>query len=207
MRIVLISDTHAQHRKLQVPRGDMLIHAGDICHRGKSLEVIEDFNAWLKTQSHQYKIVIAGNHDRPFEKYPEQATSLIPEAIYLEDSGIQINGIRIWGSPVSPWFLNMAFNRSRGASIRRHWNEIPFGTDILITHTPPRGIMDKTRLGFNAGCKDLLKAVKEVKPKLHVFGHIHEAYGKYQEGETTFINASMMNKKYVLANEPQVIDL
>ncbi len=206
MKLVCLSDTHKQHRQVQVPAGDVLIHAGDICHKGKDEQVIQDFNQWLGELPHRYKIVIAGNHDRPFERAPERIQKMITHAIYLEDSGVEINGVKFWGSPVTPRFFNMAFNRARGASIRQHWNMIPFGTDILITHTPPRGRLDKTFIGLRAGCRDLRRAIEEVQPRLHIFGHIHEAHGYQQVDTTRFYNVSTVNARFNVVNQPVVIE-
>ena len=141
MKLVCISDTHGQHRKLNLPPGDILLHAGDFTRKGKKDE-IQDFNDWLGSLSYAYKLVIAGNHDFLFENHPQQAQSLLTHAIYLEDSGIQIQGVNFWGSPVSPRFFDWAFNRERGDDIQRHWQKIPVETHVLMTHTPPYGLLD-----------------------------------------------------------------
>ena len=115
--------------------------------------------------------------------------------------------MKIWGSPVTPTFFNWAFNVDRGKAIEKYWNMIPIDTDILLTHGPVKGILDRTISDINAGCEDLLNTVKKVKPKFHLFGHIHEAYGKEKVKETTFVNGSLLNEKYELVNSPVEIDL
>jgi Icc-related predicted phosphoesterase len=205
MRIVCLSDTHGLHKQVAVPDGDLLLHAGDVSRRGGLAEVIE-FNRWLGTLPHPHKVLIAGNHDFLFEQEPALAASLITNAIYLNDSGVEIGGIRIWGSPISPEYHNWAFNRQRGAIIRRHWNLIPAGTDILITHGPPLGVLDLARDGQATGCSDLLEVVEKIGPKLHLFGHIHEAYGQLQRGGTRFVNASSLNANYEPVNPAVVFD-
>jgi Icc-related predicted phosphoesterase len=112
-----------------------------------------------------------------------------------------IDGINIWGSPVSPWFYDWAFNRKRGDDIRKHWDKIPPSTDILITHGPPYGILDKTKRGELVGCKDILPLIEKIKPRLHVFGHIHEENGMKKIGETIFVNGSVLDERYNLVNE------
>jgi Icc-related predicted phosphoesterase len=208
LKFVAISDTHCRHSSLQLPKADVLIHAGDITYRGKKSEV-DDFLHWFFKQHYSYKIFIAGNHDFYFEKHPvsEIAQMLPKDIIYLNDSGTVINGINIWGSPVTPWFFNWAFNRFRGTSINRHWKMIPPNTDVLITHGPPFGILDTVINGRNVGDKDLLKKVLEIKPKVHVCGHIHEAYGVAKKGVTKFINACVLNECYELVNAPVLFEL
>jgi Icc-related predicted phosphoesterase len=207
MKIVCISDTHTLHKNMKIPDGDLLIHAGDVSSRGKLEEIIQ-FNDWLGTLPHRHKVMIAGNHDFYFESNPPHAKSLITNAVYLNDSGIEIEGIKIWGSPVQPWFYDWAFNRQRGEDIRKHWELIPTDTDILITHGPPYGILDETARGELVGCADLLEVIQQrVKPRLHIFGHIHEGYGKTAIGETLFVNPSMVNLQYRPVNQAIVVEL
>ncbi len=207
MKIVAISDTHNCHNKMEVPDGDILIHAGDVSSQGKQSQV-EDFLQWFSNQPHPHKIFIAGNHDFFFERMPENyIQSLIPPNVtYLNDSGITIEDIKIWGSPVQPWFYDWAFNRQRGSDILKHWDLIPEDTDILITHGPVSGILDKTVDGEHAGCVDLLNTVRRIRPKYFICGHIHEAYGRVEKIGTTYINASVLDVQYQLVNKPIVFE-
>ena len=208
MKFIAISDTHGLHAQLQLPKGDVLLHAGDICSRGTEKEAL-NFLAWFREQDYKYKIFIAGNHDFYFEKNTSALINkIIPEnVIYLCDSGAQIEGINIWGSPVSPWFYNWAFNRYRGSDIKKHWAKIPHHTDILITHGPVFGKLDITVQGEQVGCVDLLNALEKINPKIHLCGHIHEAYGEIKSTKTTFLNASVLDENYRLVNEPMIFDL
>ncbi|HEY5214701.1 MAG TPA: metallophosphatase domain-containing protein [Acidobacteriaceae bacterium] len=209
VRIICISDTHGKHAGLLVPDGDILIHAGDFMTYGNAPREIVDFNAWLGRQPHRHKIVIAGNHDRLFESHPIPARALITNGIYLEDSGVELDGLTFWGSPVQPPFNHWAFNVERGAAIRRHWDKIPLETDVLVTHGPPCGILDQT--GSNTphlGCEELTKVVENIAPRLHLFGHIHGGHGRVRDSAgTEFVNASVLNEMYMLVHEPQVVDL
>ena len=207
MKITLISDTHSKHNQLTLPKGDILIHAGDVSSRGNKREV-KNFLNWFSKQDYKYKIFIAGNHDFFFEQENENIIQeIIPEnIIYLNDSGIEIEGIKIWGSPIQPTFFDWAFNRERGTEIKKYWDLIPNDTDILITHGPPFGILDQTVRGENVGCKELLIRVLEIKPKIHVFGHIHEAYGEAQKHDIKFINASVLNVRYQVTNLSVEVD-
>ncbi|MFK7978501.1 MAG: metallophosphatase domain-containing protein [Saprospiraceae bacterium] len=203
MKIVAISDTHGLHNQLQLPKGDMLLHSGDVAKRGSEQEIVAFLN-WFSQQDFQYKIFIAGNHDFYFEETSAAAIAdLIPEnVIYLNDSGVTIEGIHIWGSPVQPRFFDWAFNRDRGADIDRHWQLIPENTDILLTHGPPQGILDKTSQGLEVGCEMLLTRIEQIQPKYNIFGHIHEAYGQVTKNNIHFINASVVNLRYMVVNPP-----
>ena len=209
-RIVCISDTHLVHEKTDypVPEGDILIHAGDATRRGNADE-IGRFNEWFCELPHPNKVFVAGNHDFLFESNPALARSLLdPDIVYLEDHGTQLCGLRIWGSPWQPVFFNWAFNLSRGAPLRKKWALIPDDTDVLITHGPPHLIGDRTARGVNAGCVDLLDEVtNRIRPKAHVFGHIHEGYGRIDRDGLCFLNASSCDLRYRLVHPPLVLDL
>jgi hypothetical protein len=109
----------------------------------------------------------------------------------------------IYGTPWQPEFFNWAFNLPRGEKLKEKWDMIPVDTDILITHGPPFGKLDYVRYGNeNVGCEELMKRVEEIKPKIHVFGHIHEGYGYVFDGNTHYINASVLNDRYEYRNKP-----
>ncbi len=188
-RIVCVSDTHARHHLTVVPDGDILIHAGDITRHG-ALEDVEEFNRWLGSLPHKHKVVICGNHDFCFQERVAEARVLLTNAIYLEDSGCEIEGLTFYGSPWQALFGGWAINLPRGEELAKVWAKIPVGVDVLITHGPPEGILDRTNRGESAGCRDLFNRVFEVKPRLHVFGHIHEAAGRSDIDDIIFVNAS-----------------
>lgn len=207
MRFVAISDTHGKHQ-FELPEGDVILHAGDVSSRGLKAEV-QRFLDWFAGLDYRYKIFIAGNHDFFFEAAAQaEIEAMIPEGlIYLNDSGVEIEGIKIWGSPIQPWFYDWAFNRRRGPDIQKHWALIPEDSDIVITHGPVFGILDRTASGQVVGCEDLLQVIQRIAPKVHLCGHIHEAYGTRQVGETLFINASILDLRYTIAHAPVVFDL
>lgn len=204
MRIVCISDTHGRHDGLLVPDGDLLLHAGDLTKRGTP-EQLEAADRWLASLPHRHKVVIAGNHDFGLEA--DSGPARITGATYLRDDLMVVDGLRIWGSPWQPRFFDWAFNLDRGEPLRRVWAMIPDGTDILLTHGPPRGILDRTASGVDAGCDDLRDAVFRIRPKLHVFGHIHEAYGELHIDGVHFVNASSLDLSYRRHNAAIVVDL
>lgn len=206
MRIVAVSDTHNVASHLTIPDGDVLVHAGDSTYNGKVQEIVA-FNAWLGTLPHRHKIIISGNHDWLFQRDLGLARGLMTNAIYLGDSGVKLNGVQFWGSPWQPWFYDWAFNAQRGGDIKRYWDLIPTDTQVLITHGPPMGIRDQCRRDERVGCEELHDAVFRIKPKVHIFGHIHEGYGVEEHDGIRFVNASSCDENYKPVNEPIIIDL
>ena len=209
VRLVIASDTHMHHDRLHVPNGDVFVHCGDFTEAGSEADVI-DFAAWLRSLPHRHLVVIAGNHDFLFEYEPDVARELLgsigSRLAYLEDSGVTIDGHRFWGSPWQPRFYDWAFNLDRGEAIAEKWALIPHGTDVLITHGPSAGILD--RVGFeDVGCADLRERVIELQPAVHAFGHIHERSGTVQIGGTTYVNASICDEHYSPVNPCQVVDI
>lgn len=208
MKFVAISDTHCRHRNIKLPKGDVIVHAGDISYRGDQREIY-DFLNWFGNLPFKHKIFIAGNHDFFFEKEKETAIrSLIPAGVnYLKDEEVIVNGIKIWGSPFTPQLYRWAFNKKRGDSLARHWNTIPSDTDILLTHGPVYGVLDLIVNENHAGDKDLLRRVLEIKPKVHICGHIHESYGMVKRNGIKFINACLLNEAYELVHPPLTFEL
>lgn len=220
MKLILISDTHNKH--LQIPKKylentdgsiDTIIHAGDISGRGYKNEIVP-FLAWYNELPFKNKILIAGNHDFFFEEgTPKDIKEMLANyhnITYLNDSGVEIDGIKIWGSPVQPWFYNWAFNRV-GADIQKHWDLIPLDTDILIVHGGPKGVgyLNLTMEGEDVGCPYLFDKLSELKNlSLFVQGHIHEGNGVFQFADgATFVNASVLNRRYEMQNRPYIVTL
>jgi hypothetical protein len=135
---------------------------------------------------------------------------LHPNVYYLENSSIDIEGIKIWGSPYSPTFgYGWGFNVDRGYDAAQIWNQIPLDTDIVITHSPIYGYNDRTsNTNENVGCADLYHRLHEVKPHLHFSGHIHEGYGwgtipyKDEWGDIYTFNGSTCNLRYEAIQDP-----
>ena len=209
MKIVVIADIHGFQQQLTIPACDVLVAAGDICPVG-TLEDIREFGDWLQVQPCRHKIVVAGNHDAPFEQEQETAQHILTGddagIIYLQDNSVRIEDVFFYGSPWTPTFMNWHFMADRGTPIREKWLMIPENTDVLITHGPPCAILDDVR-GIPLGCEDLLERVLQIRPKFHLFGHIHEAYGMTRRNNITFINASICNGLFMPANEPVVFDM
>jgi Icc-related predicted phosphoesterase len=209
MKLCIISDTHGKHKLLgQLPEGEVIIHAGDFTSVGHPHEIV-NFMKWYTNLNYKYKIIIAGNHDWMFERDGLHAKELIPEnIIYLEDNGIEIEGINFWGTPVSKPFCNWAFNRPE-EKLAQHWAAISENTDVLITHSPPYMIGDYVPRDKNHhGSPSLYKEVIErIKPQVHIFGHIHEGNGIKVIENTTFINASNLDGDYMCVFNPIIFDV
>jgi Icc-related predicted phosphoesterase len=237
-RIVCISDTHLAHlppQKIVVPDGDILVHAGDATFKG-TREEVEAFAEWFDSLPHKRKVFVPGNHDCGFEFNWEAAVGLLPDYVdVLNDSGVTIAGLKFWGSPWQPEFCNWAFNLPRGEALRAHWRLIPEDTDVLVTHSPPIGFLDRVwratpvravtptvtkvkRYREHVGCADMCAAVSRIQPRLHVFGHIHCDVGVVHHtwkaaakppatGKTTFVNAAICDDRYLPVHPPVVIDL
>ncbi len=203
------------HREVEVPDGDILIHAGDVeRNRETDATYMEDFSRWMASLPHRRKFLVPGNHDF----YLEQRGPGLPEFAERQISILQDRAVvtfppeielLIYGSPYTPAFMNWAFMLPRrSAQLSEKWRAIPDETQILVTHGPPHGILDRTIDGDQAGCEALKRRVSELDLKLHVFGHIHEQGGTQMGlGRTVYVNASVVNERYELVNAPIVVDL
>lgn len=218
MIIDCVADLHGYYPKLE--GGDLLIVAGDLTARDEQDQYLE-FGNWLKEQKYTKKVLIAGNHDGRLQKITMSGKTLhfpFMGCDYLFDSGTEIEGFKIWGSP---WTLKfpgmnpkcMAFTCDIEEELMDKWDKIPHDTDILITHSPAFGILDGIPLEdgslYHAGSKGLFGWLKYVeRPKLHVFGHIHEGFGQAEEFLTyndkmmKSINASYVDEHYKPVNKP-----
>lgn len=216
IKIVAISDTHNRYNKLTIPECDVLIDCGDFSFRGYKSEV-ENFYKWFNKQPAKHKISVWGNHE--LELSPEEMTNIAlkecPDVRLLNDSECVIDGVKYYGSPVTPWFYSWAFNKARNEAeamlhhidlIKPHWDRIPKDTDVLITHGPAYDILDACPDGRRVGCEDLLKAIKRVKPDLHFSGHIHFSQGELHKDGTSHYNVAICDESYYPRNPITVVD-
>jgi Icc-related predicted phosphoesterase len=219
MKITIISDTHNKHKTItnNLYGGDILIHAGDISSMGYEHE-IESFCKWFDSiDNYDIKIFIAGNHDWGFQNNVEKVNQIVnsyKSITYLQDESMDVGIgdsplVKLYGSPWQPEFYNWAFNLPKnGEELKSKWNEIPGKTDILITHGPAYGFLDDVtgRRGQHLGCELLRDRVLEIKPKIHVCGHIHTGWGHYFDGHTHFFNASVLDERYIYTQTPWDIE-
>jgi Icc-related predicted phosphoesterase len=216
MKIDCISDLHGHYPQLE--GGDLLIVAGDLTARDQVIEYAE-FDYWLSNQHYTRKIIISGNHDNWLQNQPLKKDKFHQNTDYLFDSGTEFEGLKIWGSPWTKTFEGMnphckAFTVDTEEELEQKWKNIPYDMDILITHSPPFGVMDgvKEHSGGpiqHCGSLHLFLLLKYAfRPKLHVFGHIHEGYGQEQRFTNCIsVNASHVNQKYEPVNKPIRIEL
>lgn len=236
MKIVAISDTHNRHKKikkfwtedqdgneLEALGGDVIVHSGDATGRGEKGEILP-FLDWFADLDFRFKIFVPGNHDWGFERAPEFYREECKKRgiILLIHESVEIEGVKFWGSPASPWFYSWAFNYRRTLEestvfnspwIKNIWDQIPEGTNVLITHGPPHGILDQLVYANGdyknefVGCEELKRAITRIKPDIHIFGHIHCAYGEKHLDGTSYYNASICGESYMVDNDPHIIDL
>lgn len=217
LKLTFFSDTHMRHKGIEkhLPGGHILFFMGDCGERGNQHE-IHDFLKWFgDIKSYDYKVMIAGNHDFLFEWQPELAremvnnTEMYGDIIYLQDESVELFGLKIYGSPWQPAFLNWAFNLPRnGSELQQVWAKIPPDTDILLTHGPPYQVLDYTKNSVHpVGCEKLQPRVFQVNPIIHAFGHIHDSWGEKKIHDITFINGTIMDETYHPNNKPIMVDL
>lgn len=230
LKIVAISDTHNRHRELKELKrlnldgdlvndasGDIIFHTGDATNEG-GLSEVESFLEWFGSLDFKHKVFVPGNHDWLFERNPQLGRELCEKhgVTLLMHESVEIEGVKIFGSPWTPRFFDWAFNACRtlteATSTGRPWlfdlwEQIPADTNILLTHGPAYGILDATPRGELVGCEWLLNKIREIKPDIHICGHIH-LYGNHQrhfEG-TSYYNAATCDERYRPNNPITKID-
>lgn len=212
VRFCAISDTHSKHRGIKLPTEgyDVLLHAGDSTWRGE-LEIIQDLNDWFEEEvpSTVHGVLISGNHDFCFQDGRRKAAiEAVSSWTYLQDSEVNIGGIRIWGTPWTPRFHDWAFNADRGHDIRKHWGKIPEGVDVILVHGPPHGCGDvAVRTNDHVGCHDLRFRVRDLNPQVLVCGHIHEGRGEYRLRDTRVLNVSTLDVRYEQVQDPVLFEV
>jgi len=206
MRIAVAADIHGCWESVKYPKADVLVIAGDLCENTNAegqVDELFEFNKFakqLKKDKYKEIILVAGNHDFCFELLPCKSKSVIPEIIYLQDSSVEIDNFKFYGSPWQPWFWDWAFNfpdpqknffKAR-AHARRVWDAVPKDINILITHGPPYRILDEAKTAEQVGCPYLLDRINELEQlKLHIFGHVHYSKGIRYLNKKLFVHATI----------------
>ncbi len=191
MKILHISDTHNCHRQLKnLPEADVIVHSGDVSMNGKIEEVL-DFLNWFSQLPYGHKLFVEGNHDTSLFKC--KINGLPDNMHFLQDEAIRIGGVNFYG-----------------VSMKRSYDsvklQIPDDTDVVISHEPPFGILDFVD-EMHYGDGKLMDQLKQLQPRLHLFGHIHPQYGKKTVGLTTFVNSALLGEGFELVNIPQIIEI
>lgn len=214
MLIYAISDTHNRYKDLVVPQCDILISCGDYSFQGTKSETF-NFHKWLDQQDARYIISIMGNHElgveADFVTSKFIAEGACPGVRFIEEGLIEIEGLKIWCSAFTPAFCDWAYNVYSTEDLKKHWNRIPEGVDIVATHGPPYGMLDVVfsppSYEEHAGCRELWDAIMRVKPKAHIFGHLHYSYGQKEFNGIKFYNVANCNDAYKIARQPTEIIL
>jgi hypothetical protein len=216
-RLIAISDTHGVCDEVDIPDGDILVHAGDLSISGSQSQILSELN-WIARQPHIQKIVIPGNHDRYVEGNELWFRSECADRgiVGLIDEGFSTHGLVFYGSPWTPPFgSGWAYNAPDDLRMIK-WNQIPFDVDVVITHGPPLGTGDLNYFGESCGCpilRDILNyrtySSHSGDDKYHIGGHIHEGYGLRHHPmlPITFVNASLVNLRYEPKNSPIILDV
>lgn len=210
MKIIVISDTHNRHNSIILPEGDMIIHCGDF---SDSEVGFKNFIAWFSKLDYKYKILVSGNHDFFIKRIGYENILYYCDVngiIYLQDTSINIEGIKFHGSPWTPKYGEYAF-MEQDEKLKKHWRKIPLDTEVLITHGPAYKIGDLIQQDImepNAGSKTLKKRIISLqKLKYHFFGHIHDDYGVHPRRKYIACNASIINYYKQELNKPIIVEI
>ena len=211
MRIAILSDTHSQHNlqhlPIKMPQCDLIIHAGDCTGNGSIAQTMA-FLRWFE-QFKTEKILVPGNHDWLFEenlRLIKHETKHLKNLHILTHDSLELFGTKFFGTSYQPIFYDWAFNRSN-ATRRILFDKIPENTEVLITHVPPRGVLDTNSQDERRGDLELSTKIKHLpKLNLHAFGHNHEGYGQMLKDNILYVNGSVCNIHYVPVNPIQVIE-
>jgi len=204
MKLTIISDTHGEHDKLGVLAGEVLIHCGDMFNMFGSAD--DDFgrmDEWFGKQEFDLILCVGGNHDFELEKHASYTRTPFKNAVYLEGEEFEYLGVKFYGAPWVPQLRGQAFYKD-DADLVLAWSQIPTDVDVLITHTPPSGVLDVSSRGLQLGCEHLSAELKSRTPALHCFGHVHASSCIHKIGGTTYINAAQVNRQYQLSRQPYV---
>ncbi|MBS0393261.1 MAG: metallophosphatase domain-containing protein [Proteobacteria bacterium] len=206
MRIVIVSDTHGHHGSLGELSGDVLVHCGDAFRGGaRDPADVDRLDDWFGRQRFGCILCVGGNHDFELERRALRPP-VFRHAIYLEDAEHSFAGVRFYGAPWVPQLAGWAYYRP-DAELRDRWSRVPPGIDVLVTHTPAAGILDRNRAGVSLGCRELRERLRAVRPRLHLFGHTHASAGVETVGPTLHVNAALVDSQYRLARAPFVVEL
>lgn len=212
MKIVAVSDLHGTLP--EIPPCDLLLVAGDVCpvkdhSLGRQAAWLDtEFRAWLSRAPARKVVGVAGNHDFIFQQQPDLVPAGLPWE-YLEDSGCEWGGLRFWGTPWQPWFFDWAFNLEE-PQLEEKWRLVPAGTDVLVLHGPPFGYGDGVPEAGGVrrtGSPSLLERIRDVKPRVVVFGHIHEGRGEWHLDGTVLANVTILDVAYRHVHPPWEYDL
>lgn len=206
-RVTVIGDTHCRHDEIDLPAGDLLIHCGDMFNLSDGApQQIQAMDEWFGRQKFERILCTGGNHDRLLESELTRRSHPFRNAYFLKDEVVEFRGLRIFGAPWVPDLTTHAFFQDR-SGLAAAWARVPSKIDILITHTPPKGILDTSSRGRSLGCPALAEEVRRISPRVHCFGHVHAGAGRRQVGKTLFVNAASFDGRTGVMREPLTFNL
>jgi hypothetical protein len=215
MRLVATSDCHGKLGEVALPPGDVLVLAGDLLADapddardpdGWQADALRALDTYLADLPFRLVLLVAGNHDGVLQRRPDLGPGL-RGARYLEDAGLELDGVRFWGSPWQTGLWHHPFFLPDGREARAAFGKVPASTDVLVTHSPPWGCLDVWDPPHRLGSRMLRARVAAVGPRVHIFGHMHPSYGAARLGETRAFNAALCDERGAPANPPHVVDL
>ncbi|MEM6604460.1 MAG: metallophosphoesterase [Pseudomonadota bacterium] len=209
MQLTIIADTHGDHEALGSMSGEVLIHCGDVLNLFNEPWndlVLERIDAWFGRQEFDLILCIGGNHDVELQRLSASGHKPFENAHYLEGEEYTFEGVKFFGAPWVPHLQGHAFF-VEDDSLAEKWEHIPGDVDVLITHTPPYGIMDTSSAGLVLGCPHLSRKLAQLNPGVHCFGHVHKGSGVEKRDNTTFINAALVNRDYKICRRPFIVEI
>jgi len=207
LQLTIISDTHGQHQKLGKLTGEVLIHCGDMFNMfNQSHEDFDRMDDWFGEQDFDLILCTGGNHDFELQKRSLYVDNPFRNAVYLGGISYQYGGVTFFGAPWVPELYGQAFY-TEDADLAGNWADIPEEVDVLITHTPPLGILDVSSGGLVLGCRYLMEAIERTRPIIHCFGHVHGSSGIHRAGGITYVNAALVTSQYELTHQPYRLEL
>jgi Icc-related predicted phosphoesterase len=223
MKCCHISDTHDVHKDLNslIPECEILFFTGDLTYKGSEWEILKLLEQFERLKLRIPHIVgILGNHEVNCEgKEVEMKSRFKAVGVdLLHNESIEIEGIKIWGSPFTPYFFGWAYQYENAQYATQYageylpnghdiWSQIPDNTQVLLSHCPPYMINDLCPNG-HVGCSILRMYVESIPSiKFNLFGHIHSSHGTSLVNGVTYINSSIMNNSYNFVNKPHLFEI
>ena len=202
LRVTVISDTHMLHDTLALPPGDLLIHYGDMFDLyALDTSLLRRMDVWFGAQPFDKIVCTGGNHDHLLDHVRGLMVQPFGNAYFLQDELIHYRGLSLYGAPWVPALPTHAFHKERW-ELANAWADIPAGLDILITHTPPKDVLDRSSRDRSYGCPELARQLERVRPRVHCFGHVHASAGQLERDGTLFVNAASMLSGQTALREP-----
>jgi Icc-related predicted phosphoesterase len=208
LRVVAVSDTHGNFSTLRVPCGDVFVHAGDFTMSESDAGEVAAFLKWVRALPHRHKILVPGNHDPLFQGDTSLVARHLGRTHLLVDRSVTIDGVVFYGTPWSRVPGSRAFYLPDADEGQQKWREIPENVDVLISHAPAHGVLDFDRKAArHVGEVGLRDRVDQIKPAVHICGHVHDGAGESSNHGVFAINCAVVDRRLCPVRGPRVVDL